>query len=80
MLTTRYKIPIENISFEHISELKANKESERELEKMIKILESGELGHFPQLLDHARDKLKQVTLLAFEDQYNKIRTQKVKWW
>ncbi|KAL1463255.1 hypothetical protein WDU94_015022 [Cyamophila willieti] len=60
MLTARYKIPIELISYEHIEQLKHSRETERELEKIIKILESGELGHYPDLLKTAKDKLRSV--------------------
>lgn len=60
MLTTRYNIPIENISYEYIERLSSSRDTELELEKIIKILESGELGHYPDLLDRAREKLKQV--------------------
>ncbi|KAI5709637.1 hypothetical protein M8J75_001883 [Diaphorina citri] len=60
MLTSRFNIPIENISYEHIDRLGNSRETEKELEKIIKILDSGELGYFPDLLEKARDKLRQV--------------------
>uniref|UniRef100_A0A8D8XDV0 Sperm-associated antigen 1 n=1 Tax=Cacopsylla melanoneura TaxID=428564 RepID=A0A8D8XDV0_9HEMI len=60
MLTSRYKIPIEFISYEHIHKLNHSRETERELEKIIKILESGELGYYPDLLKTAKDKLQQI--------------------
>ncbi|PNF26637.1 hypothetical protein B7P43_G06822, partial [Cryptotermes secundus] len=55
-LLKKYEIPIDHISFEYVEKCNDRKE----LEKIVKILRSGEEGHFPLLTQCAETRLRQV--------------------
>ncbi|XP_012286804.1 sperm-associated antigen 1 [Orussus abietinus] len=52
-LLEKYKIPVENLSYEYISECKKPKE----LERIVLILRSGQEGYYPDLTRHAEERL-----------------------
>ncbi|XP_078032514.1 spag1 axonemal dynein assembly factor [Augochlora pura] len=52
-LLERYGIPVEHLSYEHISECRNGKT----LERIVTILRSGEEGYYPDLTRHAEERL-----------------------
>lgn len=52
----KYEIPVDHISFEYVEKCNDRKE----MEKIVKILRSGEEGHFPQLTQCAETRLRQI--------------------
>lgn len=66
-LLEKYAIPIEHLDFDYIERC----QNVRELEKMVKILRSGEEGYYPDLTKYAEAKLDQIDsnnrLLQTED-------------
>lgn len=67
-LLKKYDIPIHHLDFEYIKTCG----NAREMEKIVKILRSGEEGFFPDLTRCAEEKLKQLKpdskLFRFEEQ------------
>ncbi|XP_049842706.1 sperm-associated antigen 1 isoform X2 [Schistocerca gregaria] len=55
-LLEKYDIPVEHLNFEYVE--KCN--DEKELEKIVKILRSGEEGFYPQLIASAEARLRKV--------------------
>ncbi|XP_021942394.1 RNA polymerase II-associated protein 3 isoform X2 [Zootermopsis nevadensis] len=55
-LLTKYDIPVDHISFEYVEKCNDRKE----MEKIVKILRSGEEGQFPQLTICAETRLRQI--------------------
>ncbi|XP_034116163.1 sperm-associated antigen 1 [Drosophila albomicans] len=66
-LLQKYNIPLNHLDFAYIKECK----SAREMEKIVKILRSGEEGYFPDLMRCAEEKLKELKpdskLFRFEE-------------
>ncbi|XP_053946390.1 sperm-associated antigen 1 [Anastrepha ludens] len=67
-LIEKYEMPLSHLDFGYIRECK----SIREMEKIVKILRSGEEGHFPDLTKCAEDKLRELKpnsrLFRYEEQ------------
>lgn len=55
-LLEKYEIPVEFLDFEYVN----NCEDAKTLEKIVKILRSGEEGFYPQLTQAAEEKLKKL--------------------
>lgn len=55
-LLNKYDIPIDHLSFEYVG----NCNDVKELERMVKILKSGEEGYYPDLLRSAEERLKKI--------------------
>lgn len=55
-LLQKYDIPVEFLDFEYVGKC----EDARMLERIVKILRSGEEGYYPQLTEFAENKLKQL--------------------
>nr|CAD7445194.1 unnamed protein product [Timema bartmani] len=55
-LLQKFDMTVEHLSYSHIKQSVNGKE----LEKIVKILRSGEVGSYPDLLDHAEARLSQI--------------------
>lgn len=56
-LLNKYDIPVDHLSFEYVG----NCNDIKELERIVKVLKSGEEGYYPDLLRSAEDRLKKIS-------------------